>query len=99
MNELTRRFLIDYDQNVKKPTDIFESYYGHTMSEGEGYCIPFGDGPKPIYDKQVSKTAIMNLLGGGNSHQQKNSGLPRCFFVSVPMVYIFMKTMNRTQSM
>ena len=68
VNELTRLFLIDYNQNVKKPTDNFPDYYINSQTKAEGYCIPFGDGPKPIYDRQVSKTAIMNLLNGAKKY-------------------------------
>ena len=31
-------------------------------SNNNNYIIPFGDGPKPIYEKNVGKIAIMNLL-------------------------------------
>ncbi len=68
VNELTRLFLIDYNQNVKNPTDNFFDYYITSETQAECYCIPFGDGPKPIYDRQVSKTAIMNLLYGAKKY-------------------------------
>lgn len=62
VNELTRLFLIDYGLNVKKSADDFDEYYGHEQHGCDGYCIPFGDGPKPVYARQASKTAIMNML-------------------------------------
>lgn len=62
VNELTRLFLIDYGLNVKKQVDRFADYYGYEKCDCNGYCIPFGDGPKPIYDRHVSKTAIMTML-------------------------------------
>ncbi|MDE6668010.1 MAG: cardiolipin synthase [Clostridia bacterium] len=62
VNELTRLFLIDYGLNDNKADDNFPDYYGYEQCEQEGYCIPFGDGPKPIYERQVAKTAILNML-------------------------------------
>ena len=62
VNELTRLFLIDYGLNDKKADDNFAYYYGYEQCEQDGYCIPFGDGPKPVYDRQVAKSVIMNML-------------------------------------
>lgn len=62
VNELTRLFLIDYGLNDKKTEDDFADYYGYDFCDEEGYCIPFGDGPKPIYNRQVAKSVIMNML-------------------------------------
>ena len=64
VNELTRLFLLNYYLNNTKATKYeFEKYYRHTTIEGvNNYIIPFGDGPKPIFDKNVGKIAIMNLL-------------------------------------
>lgn len=62
VNELTRLFLIDYGLNDKKADDDFTDYYAFEKAEQDGYCIPFGDGPKPIYRRQVSKSAILNML-------------------------------------
>ncbi|MDE6585139.1 MAG: hypothetical protein K2K80_00460 [Clostridia bacterium] len=63
MNELTQLFLIDYGLNDKRADDSFADYYGYEKCEQDGYCIPFGDGPKPMYDRQVAKSVIMNMLG------------------------------------
>ncbi|MDE6442526.1 MAG: cardiolipin synthase [Clostridia bacterium] len=62
VNELTRLFLIDYGLNDKKAEDNFADYFGNEVCKQDGYCIPFGDGPKPIYERQVAKTAILNML-------------------------------------
>ncbi|MDE5546536.1 MAG: cardiolipin synthase [Anaeroplasmataceae bacterium] len=62
VNELTRLFLIDYAINNKKSDVDFSEYYCNASSKQEGYCIPFGDGPKPIYHRQVSKSVILNML-------------------------------------
>ncbi len=62
VNELTRLFLKDYGLNDRKADDNFADYYGYEQCKQDGYCIPFGDGPKPVYERQVAKAVIMNML-------------------------------------
>lgn len=63
VNELTKLFLIDYYSNDKKAEINFEKYYYfYEESKLENYIVPFGDGPKPIYEYNVGKTVIMNML-------------------------------------
>lgn len=64
VDELTRLFLIDYYLNQRKEKVIdFNKYYNKSISYNtNNFLIPFGDGPKPIYEKNVSKIAIMNLI-------------------------------------
>ena len=66
--ELTRLFLFDYGINVKKlPTANVELYPRQEIAE-DGYLIPFGDGPRPIYDRRVGKSVIMNMLAGATKY-------------------------------
>ena len=60
--ELTRLFLIDYGINVKKPSAITRETYPVCDVKEEGYVIPFGDGPSPLYDRRVGKSLIQNML-------------------------------------
>ena len=64
VNELIRLFLLNYYLNNKKITNYeFNKYYRHCeIHDVNNYIVPFGDGPKPIFDKNVGKIAIMNLL-------------------------------------
>lgn len=62
VNELTKLFLMDYYINTKNDNYDFEKYYVDSRVENNSYIIPFGDGPKPIYEKNVAKIAIMNML-------------------------------------
>ena len=63
VNELTKMFLSDYYINIKKEIEInYSKYYVTTHSKDDGFIVPFGDGPKPIYEKQVGKSVIMNIL-------------------------------------
>lgn len=62
VKELTKLFLIDYGINVKALPPRRHDYFAPHSVPGEGFVIPFGDGPAPIYPHQVGKSAIQNLL-------------------------------------
>lgn len=60
--ELTRLFLIDFGINVKNPLSLPENLYPKTDIKEKGYVVPFGDGPKPLYERRVGKSIIQNML-------------------------------------
>ena len=61
--ELTRLFLTDYGINVKKlPETKCELYPKQSDINADGYVIPFGDGPHPLYERRVGKSVIQNML-------------------------------------
>ena len=62
VRELTRLFLVDYGINVRKLPEEKQDYFPEYSVPSEGYLIPFGDGPKPIYERRVGKTVIENML-------------------------------------
>ena len=59
---LTELFLTDFGINYKGNLPIRDDLYPSAMGEGKGYIIPFGDGPRPMYMRNVGKTAIINIL-------------------------------------
>ena len=67
--ELTRLFLADYGINVKKLPDAVENVYpkvgGHAAG---GYIIPFGDGPRPLYERRVGKSLIQDMLAAATEY-------------------------------
>ena len=68
VNELTRLFLADYGLNTVNNEDISVFYSEEQLPAREGYVVPFGDGPKPVYDRAVAKMAIINLLSQARHH-------------------------------
>jgi len=70
VDELTKMFLSDYHINIKKNNDLdLMSYYGkYDMKGNNSYVVPFGDGPNPIYERQVGKTVIMNILNQATNY-------------------------------
>lgn len=67
--ELTKLFLIDYYINIKKPDAPETDYFPDCgRSDEKGVVIPFGDGPRPIYERRVGKTVIQNILNGATDY-------------------------------
>ena len=67
--ELTRLFLCDYGINAKKlPENKHELYPMSSITSENGYIIPFGDGPSPLYDHRVGKSVIQNMLAGATRY-------------------------------
>lgn len=63
--ELTKLFIVDFGVNVKKmPTSPVDCFPMQRHISENGYLIPFGDGPRPIYDRRVGKSVIQNMLAG-----------------------------------
>ncbi|MBE6567557.1 MAG: cardiolipin synthase [Ruminococcaceae bacterium] len=66
--ELTRLFLTDYGINVKKLPEIKEDLYPRQEMRANGYVIPFGDGPHPLYERRVGKSVIQNMLSSATKY-------------------------------
>jgi len=67
--ELSRLFLTDYGLNVKKlPCTDCELYPKQSEIRANGYVIPFGDGPRPLYDRRVGKSVIQNMLANATEY-------------------------------
>ncbi len=61
--ELTRLFLVDYGISVKEPPAPVEGAFpAQAALHEQGYVIPFGDGPRPIYARRVSKSLIQSMF-------------------------------------
>lgn len=62
VKELTQLFIVDFGINTKAlPNTDCELYPNHKV-QSDGFVLPFGDGPRPLYNRCVGKTAIQNML-------------------------------------
>ncbi len=60
--ELTRLFLQDFGINAKRLPDDELELYPKCAVGADGFVVPFGDGPKPLYKQAVGKAVIENML-------------------------------------
>ena len=61
--EMTRLFLVDFGISVRHaPSPIEGAFPEQDHILDEGYVIPFGDGPRPIYARRVSKSVLQHLF-------------------------------------
>lgn len=68
VKELTNLFLVDYGINIRRELTLKNDCYPIYRREAPGYLIPFGDGPAPIYRRQVGKSVIQNMLNQANRY-------------------------------
>ena len=68
VKELTNLFLIDYGLNTFKALEPKQNYFPEYHVEESGWLIPFGDGPAPIYKREVGKSVIQNMLNQANRY-------------------------------
>ena len=62
--ELTSLFALDYGITAKgelPPSEILYPILPEN-SDSDGFIVPFGDGPRPIYPRGVGKAALQSLL-------------------------------------
>ena len=65
---LTELFLTDFEINFKEFKAPHPHSYPQCSREANGYIIPFGDGPRPLYDRRVGKSAIQNILASATDY-------------------------------
>ena len=67
--ELTRLFWIDFGINVKNMPELKHDIYPKMKVGAEsGFVVPFGDGPKPLYERRVGKSVIQNMLASATKY-------------------------------
>ncbi|MBE6604593.1 MAG: cardiolipin synthase [Ruminococcaceae bacterium] len=67
--ELTRLFLTDFGINVRHmPSPDHVLYPTDIQCPPNGYVIPFGDGPAPLYRRRVSKSLLQTMLAGATRY-------------------------------
>ncbi|MBQ8392393.1 MAG: cardiolipin synthase [Clostridia bacterium] len=65
---LTELFLTDFGINYKSIIETENNLYPVHRMEDNGYVVPFGDGPKPLYIRNVGKSVIENILASSTSY-------------------------------
>ncbi|MBQ8429584.1 MAG: cardiolipin synthase [Clostridia bacterium] len=68
VKELTRLFLLDYGINVKNPPALSSDVYPSCSVRANGYMLPFGDGPSPLYERRVGKTLLQTMLASATEY-------------------------------
>ena len=68
VHELTRLFLSDYGITVKSLPEEGHALYPSTDISENGFLIPFGDGPHPLFEHRVGKSVIKNMLGAATQY-------------------------------
>ncbi len=68
--ELTKLFLIDFGINEKNAPQNLESttLFPETKTKADGFLVPFGDGPAPIYKRRVAQSLIVDMLSNAKKH-------------------------------
>ncbi len=67
--ELTKLFLIDFGINIKQKLETKYNVYPQIENIKEnGYIVPFGDGPKPLYERRVGKSIIQSMLSSATKY-------------------------------
>lgn len=61
---LTTMFLQMYDMAAQKAEnfDVYLPNAAETFFADKGITVPFGDGPRPIYNEKIGKTVYLNLI-------------------------------------
>ncbi len=64
VKELTKLFIIDYGLSVGEIDEERNNRYPVTNKSyaTSGYLVPFGDGPRPVYQRRVGKSVICNMV-------------------------------------
>lgn len=66
--ELTKLFLIDYGINFTNPIKFSDDLYPNIDKQEGGFVVPFGDGPKPLYERRVGKSILQNMLASATKY-------------------------------
>lgn len=67
--ELTKLFTFDFGMNRRKvPEEMPDTYPVADHIKCDGYMVPFGDGPLPLYEQRVGKCVIQNMVMQANKY-------------------------------
>lgn len=69
VRNLTALFITTWNTQSKEHIDC-NAYMSMTtdQAEGNGYLIPFGDGPEPIYKDNIGKSVYLNMINAAKDY-------------------------------
>ncbi len=68
VDQLTLMFLNNYCINIQK-TEPFDGFVGKAQdAEANGVVIPYGDGPKPVYNHYVGENVYINMINAAHKY-------------------------------
>ena len=69
VKNLTTLFLLNWNAHSKEPLDC-AAYMEQPIQPAceNGFVIPFGDGPAPIYQDDIGKTVYLNMIHGAKRY-------------------------------
>ncbi|MGM9605836.1 MAG: cardiolipin synthase [Faecousia sp.] len=69
VKNLTMLFIASWNTQSKTPIDC-DLYMDvpQAQTQGQGYVIPFGDGPQPLYHDTIGKNVYLNMIHGAKDY-------------------------------
>ncbi len=61
-------FLTTWNTYKPKADKAFEKYFNIQKVDNDCVSLPFGDGPKPIYEERVGENAYLNIINKSNKY-------------------------------
>ena len=68
VNELIKIFLFDWDLNSGKISNLENYLNSNDNLISDGYYLPFGTGPRPIYKPNISENMYLNLINQATNY-------------------------------
>ena len=68
VQNLTAMFIAHWNAQSKKPFVFHRPPEPVPETDGQGYVVPFGDGPSPIYPETIGKNVYLNMISGAQRY-------------------------------
>ena len=68
VNELIKTYLFDWDLNDGNISNIDAYLNNDVLLENDGYYLPFGTGPRPIYIPNIAGNTYLNLINQAKNY-------------------------------
>ena len=68
VNELLKTYLFDWDLNDGNISNINDYLNNEVLVKNDGYYLPFGTGPRPIYIPNIAGNTYLNLINQAKNY-------------------------------